>query len=166
MFNKIRLIVFLVLAAALTQLVPATAHAQRPALVRSVDEPGRAPYQHSVGFVQSQSTCDQYSCMVRFPKVPAGYRLVITHASAFFWLTNGAITDANVALVSDGDIFGNTLQLPPPAVTGGKLRVVSSPVTYYVEPGSTPCLSLGASGMATNYMSASAAIVGYLVAIP
>jgi hypothetical protein len=163
-FKFTRLAALLVLAAAFNHLLPATAHAQKPALVRNVDEPGRTPYQHSIGLVESNSTCSQFLCSVSFPAVPAGYRLVVTHASASYGLVSGA-GRANVFLGADGDIFNNTLMLPVPVNDGANYYIVSSPVTYFVEPGSTPYLFLGGNGIATN-QSATATIVGYLVAIP
>lgn len=55
---------------------PAIAQAVRAALVSNVDDPGRIPY-------QSQRACifSSGSCVVSFPPVPDGKRLVITHVS-------------------------------------------------------------------------------------
>jgi hypothetical protein len=165
MFKFTRLAALLVLAAAFTHLLPATAHAQKPALVRNVDEPGRAPYQHSVHFSQTFSTCQSFICLVSFPPVPAGYRLVVTHASASYALVAGG-SDAAVYLGADGDIVSNTLLLPVAVNSGSNFYYTSSPVTYFVEPGSTPYIILSGSFIATNGLAANVAIIGYLVAIP
>jgi hypothetical protein len=76
---------------------------------------------------------------------------------------------ALVSLIADGNIFGNSLLLPVPTPLTGVVGeyVVSSPVTYYIEPGSTPGLLLQGSPVANDgHYGAQVTIVGYLVAIP
>lgn len=52
----------------------------RAALVKNVDEPGRAPFQfHQSAYVGVSSPCGLNFCDFRLPAVPAGKRLVITN---------------------------------------------------------------------------------------
>jgi hypothetical protein len=55
----------------------AIAQAVRAALVSNVDEPGRVPYQFGRDFLD----CNPGNCLVQFPPVPPGKRLVITNIS-------------------------------------------------------------------------------------
>jgi hypothetical protein len=168
MLKLTRLAASLALATGFINLLPATATAQKPALVRNVDEPGRSPYQHGVIFNQSPSDCSNYSCTVYFPAVPAGYRLVVTYASAFYKLGNGSAggSFASVSLGADYDDNAR-LMLPRPLTIGDNTYIASGPITYYVEPGRSPILHLDGSPVATDGgFSAQVTVVGYLVAIP
>ncbi|HMH12797.1 MAG TPA: hypothetical protein VK578_06785 [Edaphobacter sp.] len=134
------------------------AQAQKPALTKSVDEPGRSPY-----FDQGKGTCDQL-CFVTFKAVPAGFRLVVTHASVVFYSFAGS--EKFVFLQQNPLTYQQFL--PAPGLTGGfdgtaYSYVASSPVTFYVEAGATP--QLGVNRTALN-SSAFGSISGYLVAIP
>jgi hypothetical protein len=58
-----------------TVLNPAT----MPALTSSVDNPGRNPYQ---AFINANNVCVGLTlCIIQFPDVPGGHRLVIQHVS-------------------------------------------------------------------------------------
>jgi hypothetical protein len=165
MFKFTRLAALLVIAGAFTHLLPATAYAQKPALVRNVDEPGRSPYQQVLLFNQSTQVCTNYVCTLWFNPVPAGYRLVVTHVSARFRLADNG-SEAYTTLGYDGNLASDIV-LPAPSFIGYNYYVVSSPVTFYVEPGSSPTLSLSGNRVdASGSYSAQASIVGYLVAIP
>jgi hypothetical protein len=164
-FKFTRLAALLVLAAAFTHLLPATAHAQKPALVRNVDEPGRNPYQQGMLFNQSTQVCTNYVCTLWFNPVPAGYRLVVTHVSVRYRLADNS-SDAYTTLGYDGNLASDIV-LPAPSFIGNNYYVASSPVTFYVEPGSSPTLFLAGNRVdASGSYSAQASIVGYLVAIP
>jgi hypothetical protein len=78
---------------------------------------------------------------------------------------SSASRSGNVFLGADRDIFNNTLLLPVPVNDGANCYIISRPVTYFVEPGSTPYLFLAGYGINPNE-SATATITGYLVAIP
>jgi len=76
----------LIVAAAGTLTAAPVAAQTRAALVQSVDEPGRNPYQEAL----SNTTCRGTSiCTVEFASVPAGKRLVITHISGYIDTANG-----------------------------------------------------------------------------
>jgi hypothetical protein len=134
-----------------------------------VDQKDRNPYQQTVLFNQTSSTCTNFVCTVSFKAVPTGYRLVVTNASALYKLGNGNAggTLPNVSLAINGNFFGTLLMLPAPAPIGFNLYVASSPVTFYVEPGDAPTLLLSGQFVTTDGSNtAQATIVGYLVSLP
>jgi hypothetical protein len=147
------------LVATLVQVVNTTAN---PVPTNDVDQPGKHPYQASVIFNQDATNCTSFVCTANFPAVPAGYRLVITNASALYGLTPGGAAP-NVALVINGNIFGARFLLPLPQPDGFDTYIVSSPVTFYVEAGDQPSLLLGGQFVSPVSISAEAAISGYLV---
>jgi hypothetical protein len=169
MFKTFRLTNLLALATATFVLfATATANAQKPALVKDIDALGRAPYQQTVLFNQTGSYCTNFVCTVNFNAVPAGYRLVVTHVSARYKLGNGNVggTVATVGIGIDGYLGGDTLQLPAPTYLGFSSYIVSSPVTFYVEPGRTPTVFLGGKFVSTDgSYSAQVTVVGHLISI-
>jgi hypothetical protein len=162
MLNRSRIVV-LAFTAAFTAMVPALSHAQKPALTENIDEKGRVPYQAGSAANCALPHDGPQICSLSFAAVPAGYRLVITYVSASF-NEGTAVSSATVSL-SGGVLLpgGTTLSQGPTFVAanvGGNF-ILGSPVTYYVEPGGNPVLSL------QNYSSfATAFISGYLVAVP
>jgi hypothetical protein len=166
MIKRFRAPFLLALMAVSFALLPAVAHAQKPALVKNVDEPGRNPYQQSLSFNQSTQVCTNYLCTLWFNPVPAGYRLVVTHVSTRFRLADNSISPY-ATLGSDGNLSSHQIILPAPSSNGDNYYIASSPVTFYVEPGSSPTLFLSGNRVDTSgsYL-AQASIEGYLVAIP
>src|SRR5262245_12717336 len=61
--------------------VNGTVSVNQPVTV-AADASDRQPYQKTIFFNQTASTCTQFVCNVSFDPVPAGKRLVITYASA------------------------------------------------------------------------------------
>lgn len=115
------------------------------------------PYQKTVTFNQGPNTCTQFVCEVNFPAVPAGKRLVITYASAQYGLSSGG-TGARVRLSTSG----SEISLPAPVRIGFDTYVASAPVTFYVNAGQAPTLSLGGQ-FTSGSLTATASVVGYLV---
>ncbi len=151
--------------AALALFAPSlTAVAQRPVLTRNADEPGRNPYQQTVLFNQTAANCpNDFYCVANFDIVPAGYRLVVTYASARF-VQNTGYVGAYASLMIDGYIFGPEIMLP-----GGTLDAVvheyyfgGGPVTFYVEAGHTPSIAVS-GGSVRRSNTAQVSIAGYLV---
>jgi len=132
-------------------------------LIQNVNEPGLNPYQHFVTFNQNSAYCYNFACVIDFPAVPAGKRLVITYASAQFALAGGG-TLASVALASSAN-QDNQLLLPAPALDGlGRFYLCASPVTFYVNAGYKPVMILGGQYMLDNGSNgAQVTITGYLV---
>lgn len=139
------------------------AQAQRAALVQEVYGPGRTPYRGTQLYNQDASVCfNNFGCQINFPQVPAGKRLVVTYASAFYTVASGQ----SGAYVLVGTDLSNFAHLPPPMQTYPGAYVAAGPVTYYFEPGEIPSVFIGASnGIMTGY-TGHAAMVGYLVPAP
>jgi hypothetical protein len=146
---------------------PHVANAQKPALVRNQDEPGRNYYVENVFFNQSASTCaGGATCAVVFPPVPAGFRLVVTYVSALYRLVPNT-TGAYVSLAGDAGLFTRQIDLPAPVYTGSIYTVTSAPVMFFVEPGNTPVVYLNGDQVSQALgFSSHVSLVGYLVAIP
>lgn len=123
--------------------VPVRAHAQKPVITASADEPGRHPY-HS--FAQL-SYCASI-CTFEFDPVPAGYRLVVTQVSAEY--QNGTPQSSAYASAGyqiDEEQFYPLTWLPVPTPVGGTsspfaIFIVSTPVMYFVEAGQKPNIRL------------------------
>lgn len=149
------------LAAVLAALLPTTSQAQRPVLTKNVDERGLVPYMSSV---QSFCLVDGDCVISTFKPVPAGFRLVITHVSCYYVVITAVGHLPNYAYVgsSSGDdvVYIPITIAPINSFQGG--AVGSTPLTFYVEPGAKPVLTLANTGLA-SYPQAT--IVGYLVAI-
>ena len=81
MFNALRSVpATLAMTAAVLCLATPPALAQRAALVQSVDEPGRNPYQETLSDLGCRNTT---VCSFNFSTVPAGKRLVVTHIAGY-----------------------------------------------------------------------------------
>lgn len=144
---------------ALLEAAKAIADATR----RLGDAAGRTPYQESVVFFQSPSTCGGGVCRVTFSTVPTGKRLVVTYASAAFILP--AADGRPRATLTDW-LEGTVLTLPAPQNIGSATYIVSSPVTFYVEAGKAPRLRLDGSNIEAPAGGATATVVGYLIDAP
>ncbi len=85
----------------------------RAALVQSIDEPGRNPYQE----LQASITCrGRKECSLQFAPIPAGKRLVLTHINGYVDVTNGSLPDVYIGAGY------NTI--PPILVTATSARLV------------------------------------------
>ena len=156
--NK-RIPVLRIALAALGVLACSAASAQKAALVQPVIGPGIAPYQSNQLYNPSASICpNQFYCQIAFPAVPAGKRLVVTHASATYSMNPGATE----AIVSIGNSLFSTMDLPAPIFVGTNRYVASSPITYYFEQGETPYIFITGGSVITSN-TGHASIVGYLV---
>ena len=153
MLSRSRIFAVHNLAAATIMLLSATTQAQKPAITKSIDEPGRTPYTSEI-----KGNCDG-SCNVQFKTVPAGLRLVVTYISASY-ITVPNASGPTLASLDGGSAF-LLLPLVAPATNNGTIRsfILSSPVTYYVEPGSAPRFNV------SNSSSFSASLFGYLVSV-
>ena len=145
--------------AAFAALACGAASAQKAALVQEATGPGITPYQSNQLYNPSASICpNQFYCQIAFPAVPAGKRLVVTHASATYSMNAGAVE----AIVSIGNSLFSTMDLPAPVGVGFNRYVASSPVTYYFEQGETPYIFITGSSVITSN-TGHASIIGYLV---
>jgi hypothetical protein len=149
------------LAIVLTALVPVSvALAQpKPALVQNRDEPGRTPYLEAVQVSDSDPQCNPTACHYDFTTVPAGKRLVVTHVAVSVG-TSGGTFAAAFLMRNGGDVIPlGTMQ------RGGPRFYLSTPVTYFVEPGQTPRMELVCDAVDEGqYLGA--ALIGYYVSLP
>jgi hypothetical protein len=119
-------------------LSPATAWAQQ----------GQNPYQVEEGVADSTTCAPQ--CILHFPQVPNGKRLVITNVS-------GQLGPSADSFVIEGN--GVAFFVPKGYPTAG---VLAAPVTVYFEQGSTPTARFFVPDT-TQHTSLIVIFVGYLV---
>jgi hypothetical protein len=132
MFKIFRATAFIVFAASMfVSLATTSAHAQKPALTKSTDEPGRSPYFSSA----NQYCATDGECLMSFKPVPAGFRLVVTHASAVYVPAINSGHLDNLVFLRQSSDFADWTYLPAPSSIGAS-SVTSAPITFYVEPGS------------------------------
>lgn len=120
---------------------------------------GRAPYQQSV---RGTPACTIDGCTATFAPVPAGKRLVVTHASAAFGVPSGTL---GFVILTSSAPQSASLFLPLPQNPAPFGLIASSPVTYYVEEGTTPLVVLAGIGLAFAGNS-TVTIVGHLIDAP
>jgi hypothetical protein len=130
------------LAVALALASGAALAQPKPALVQDRDEPGRNPWQQSVSVMQNTTNCGPLLslCTCTFDTVPAGRRLVVTHASVSF---HTEPTTANpVAYTGATQVPPFSHMLPLPQARSGARHVSMGAVQYYVEAGQYPYMSV------------------------
>ena len=145
-----------------------------PLLVKSVDEPGRAPYQQTVQIPEANSGCVQGFCdsTFTFPAVPANKRLVIQYVSADLLLSSGGVTGgATLGPTGPGNplpLGGHVLPLTlQSSFQGVNSWMTSQQVTFYVDPLQQPTIDiLSDSGHTLVSGAINATITGYLVSLP
>jgi hypothetical protein len=128
----------------------------------SVQVGEREPFQETQFFNQTPDTCTQFVCDVTFATVPEGKRLVVTYASARYALSSGG-TVPSVRVSNGGGFDEESILLPAPVRIGFDSYVASGPVTFYVDAGDDPTLSLGGQFVLPTSNTAHASIVGYFV---
>jgi hypothetical protein len=148
----------------------------RAALVKNVDAPGRAPYQQMVPFAPGSfgASCPGAfpwtACVVSFPPVPAGKRLVVEHVTmmfhgfqpTFFTVGNQSTSDD----FPDPFTGSHVAVMKPDFASGGNTNAgprwfIDRPIRVYFEPGDTPKLTVGSTGIGGGPGKAS--IHGYLI---
>ena len=126
-----------------------------------VSNPATQPYQETIHFNQSATTCTQFVCEVDFPAVPAGKRLAVTFVSATYGLSPGG-TLASVELGINAS-FNEPSILLPAQRTGFDTYLASGPVTFYVDAGDEPTLELQGQFVQPASLTATASLVGFLI---
>jgi hypothetical protein len=129
-------------------------------------EPGRSPYQQVTSFNPGPSFCpNAFYCVVQFPAVPAGKRLVVTYVSAEFSLNEPAL-NPSAGIGVNGNVF-SAMGLPAREMKEGTTRFLSSgSLMYFVEAGQQPSVFCQGTNVTPSSQSAYVAIVGYLVSVP
>ena len=164
-FNHFHVPVLALLLTMFISLSPSLGWALGSTPVNEVDATGKHPYQHRMGFNPGPANCpNNFYCVVTFPAVPGGKRLVVTNVSAQYSLTAGG-SQASVSIGVDGDLFGDLLDLIATPI-GGNRFLTSSSITYFVEPGRSPSVFLSGTNVTPLNNSAFVTITGYLVSVP
>jgi hypothetical protein len=144
----------------------------RAALVKNVDEPGRAPYQQMVEFNQVSgfgAVCPTATvCVVGFGPVPPGKRLVVEHITMLimgFQPTFVGFGDASAPIADIVNVENLAIVKPDfapgPLGPSGPSWLMDRPVRVYFEAGATPKLKVRTSAFSSATSSAS--IHGYLI---
>lgn len=144
---------FAILGAAAGSFTPVSALAQavKAALIKNIDEPGRAPYYGS-------NDCNGLGgCTLNFPAVPANKRLVVQFFSAFVQSTNPVSTLPFLEFGDGSRVYADWVV---PSANANDW-VISQPLTAYIEPGATPKLSVQLSGSTSCNLVGT--LIGYLV---
>jgi hypothetical protein len=166
MLNRSRIGALIAFTSVFAAMIPA--HAQKPALVQNIDEKGRNPYQQTIQFIPTTATaaatCTSGYCNVSFKAVPAGYRLVVTQATAVFTAASTGDVErlAFLASLTSASVpaLGDIAILPVPTLVGG-IQSLNAQVTFYVEPSLVPVLSVTNVQMSGSTVTMS--LSGYLV---
>ena len=132
----------------------------RAALVQSVDEPGRNPYQE----VQSNVNCRGTTvCNFSFATVPAGKRIVVTHIAGYVDTGTGSLPNCFLSSGVGGSAYASlpfTGVRGPNTALGGRIFMTHSvlayfgpgePVTAFCQPGFGDTMSGGAQLMLSGY---------------
>lgn len=168
-FSKIVLTAF---AGLVTVVLPPLSEGQKAANLKKV-EPGKTPY-----FSSTPTRCE-YSgkCVFVFKPVAAGYRLVVTYIYAQVpTYSTGAAIGAYLSLhasTSDPQAISDQLLVPIPMDVPGypnqdfssEYRTVSSPVSFYFEPGTVPEIDVNNSRTGSDRFGPLAGVTGYLVKV-
>jgi hypothetical protein len=119
-----------------------TAMAQiKPALVRSVDEPARVPYDHTLSLVCPYANV----CTATGPAVPAGKRLRVTNIAGTLTL-QPALVNSFVAFHIGAVATPPLVAFPVPLVSlayYGNSLSFSHQINFHLEAGEVPIVELG-----------------------
>jgi hypothetical protein len=146
--------------------------------IRNVDEPGRSPYAELFNVGQVQQACSTTGgnfqrCVFSggFSVVPAGKRLVLTHAAGIGRAPTGCkLATLELHTSSVNARPGSTIAInylsfdTSPAIP--ELGIFSHPITAYVEAGSSIDFQVDASCAGIQAGSQSLTLSGYFVTLP
>jgi hypothetical protein len=128
--------------------------ASNPALTSSIDDPGRIPYQST----QSPS-CTGSFCVISFPAVPSGHRLVVQYVSGFLLFL---ATPSVVAVqVGSGVSIGTAISFFFAPISGVGSSF-TQPVLVYIDAGQVPTVGVSA-GSTTFFGETIISLTGYLL---
>lgn len=152
-------------ASAALMLSAAPAQAQtRAALVQSVDEPGRSPYQEVLSDLSCRGTT---VCSFNFATVPAGKRLVVTHLVGYVDTAAGSLPNSFLSSSFGGSGYASVpfTGSRGPATPLGTRILLNPNVLAYFGPGENP---RGTYQVFGDTMSGGASMMlsGYYVSVP
>lgn len=144
--------------------MPASAQV-RAALVQSVDEPARNPYQETLFNVPCRATA---ICTFDFAAVPAGKRLVVTHISGYVDTANGTMPNSFLQSNFGGPAYATVPIIAARGPLGalGTRYIINQSVLAYFGPGENPRGSY--QGLLGEVMSGGATMMltGYFINLP
>lgn len=151
-------------AAGLLGTMPAAAQT-RAALVQSVDEPGRNPYQETLADTACRGTS---VCGFNFATVPAGKRLVVTHISGYVDTATGTLPNSFLQSSFGGSAYATvpfTGVRGPTSALGTRIFINQSVLAYFGA-GESPRGSY--QGLLGEVLSGGALMMlsGYFVNVP
>lgn len=144
--------------------LPAAAQT-RAALVQSVDEPARNPYQETQFNIACRGTP---ICVLDFAVVPAGKRMVVTHISGYVDTANGTMPNSFLQSSFGGSNFATVPIIAGRGPLGnlGTRYIISQSVLAYFNAGENPRGSY--QGLLGEVMSGGALMMltGYFINVP
>jgi len=145
---------------------PAAMAQTRAALVQSIDEPGRNPYQET----QANTNCRGSTvCVFNFAQVPVGKRLVLTHISGYVDTAAGTLPNGFVSSGFGGSTYATLAFTGVRGPTGvlGTRNFINHNVLAYFGPGEPINASYHVNGTGDT-MSGGALLMltGYFVNLP
>lgn len=139
----------------LTLLVPKAAHAvaatlvqvantsSNPAMVSSINDPGRVPFFAEV----TLNSCTTSPCIHTFAPVPAGHRLVLQHVSGVVPFSFNALPTYMWVNVFSYGVGSVNFNVPIASSLGsGTTDVFDQPTLFYFDAGQTPQISFISDG--------------------
>lgn len=135
----------------------------KPALVQGRDEPARQPWAQFIQVTQNAANCGALVtlCSADFDVVPAGKRLVVTHASVLFSVDD---PQGVVAYTGPSQIPNFAHIVPLTQAVSGRYAG-GGPMLYFVEAGSAPYF-IASSFALTDGRTATFALSGYFIDLP
>lgn len=145
---------------------PQAAAQSRAALVQSVDEPARNPYQEALSDLTCRGTT---VCSFNFSTVPAGKRLVVTHISGYVDTGAGALPNGFFSSSFGGSQYANvpfTGVRGPTSALGVRIFINHNVLAYFGA-GESPRGVLHVNGSG-DLMSGGATLFvsGYYINVP
>lgn len=168
MFNELHTLpaALAMTAAALCLATPPVLAQSRAALVQSVDEPGRNPYQETLSNTGCRGTT---VCSFNFSTVPAGKRLVVTHLAGYVDTAGGTLPNGFFQSSFGGSGYAT---LPFTGVRGptsalGVRIFINHEVLAYFGAGEAPSGVYHVNGSGDTMSGGALMMVtGYLVNVP
>lgn len=144
---------------------PAAQAQTRAAIVQSIDEPARNPYQE----VQANTTCRNTTvCSFNFAVVPAGKRLVVTNIAGYVDTSGGGLPNCFLSSGFGGSAYAS---VPFSGVRGstsglGTRILLTHGVTAYFGPGEPVSIFCQPSSGETMSGGAQIMLSGHFVNLP
>ncbi len=156
----------LAVGAACALCAPPVLAQTRAALVQSIDEPGRNPYQETLSDLGCRGTT---VCSFNFGTVPAGKRLVVTHLAGYVDTAAGTLPNGFFQSSFGGSAYAT---LPFTGVRGpasalGVRIFINHDVLAYFGPGESPRGTYHINGSGDTMSGGALMMVsGYYVNLP